>query len=154
MSIRDNKCNCDPTKCVGCFECMTVCPQEACEVDWATDLPAFTERLTEYAYGAVKGLQGHVMYINFVMNVTPDCDCVAWSDMPLVPDLGILASLDPVALDQACFDLVNQAPQLTDLKRDGKDIFTARWPYTHGPIQLKYGEKIGLGTREYDLKKL
>ena len=94
------------------------------------------------------------MYINFVMNVTPDCDCVAWSDMPLVPDLGILASLDPVALDQACFDLVNQAPQLTDLKRDGKDIFTARWPYTHGPIQLEYGEKIGLGTRKYDLKKL
>ena len=154
MSITDKKCHCDPTKCVGCFECMTVCPQEACEVDWATDLPAFTERLTEYAYGAVKGLQGHVMYINFVMNVTPDCDCVAWSDMPLVPDLGILASLDPVALDQACFDLVNQAPQLTDLKRDGKDIFTARWPYTHGPIQLEYGEKIGLGTREYDLKKL
>ncbi len=154
MSITDKKCHCDPTKCVGCFECMTVCPQGACEVDWATDLPAFTERLTEYAYGAVKGLQGHVMYINFVMNVTPDCDCVAWSDMPLVPDLGILASLDPVALDQACFDLVNQAPQLTDLKRDGKDIFTARWPYTHGPIQLEYGEKIGLGTREYDLKKL
>ena len=89
-----------------------------------------------------------------IMNVTPDCDCVAWSDMPLVPDLGILASLDPVALDQACFDLVNQAPQLTDLKRDGKDIFTARWPYTHGPIQLEYGEKIGRGTREYDLKKL
>ena len=115
------------------------------------------ERMAEYAYGTVKGRSRRVCYINFVLNVTPDCDCVAWSDMPLVPDVGILASSDPVALDQACLDLVNKAPCLcasTQEKKQGQDIFTARWPHTRGTVQLRHGEAIGLGSRAYELVKL
>jgi hypothetical protein len=154
MSLKDKKCVCDKSKCIGCFECMTVCEQKAVEIDWATDVPLFTERLTEYGYGAVKGKEDHVCYINFVMNVTPDCDCAGWSDRPLIADVGILASTDPVALDQACFDLVQKAPLLADLDLQGRDIFTARWPHTTGQIQLSHGEAIGMGSRQYELKTL
>lgn len=155
MHIGDDKhSHCDTSKCIGCFECMTVCEPKAIEINWETDIPAFMERLTEYAYGAVKGKEEHVCYINFVMNITPDCDCAGWSDMPMVPDVGILASHDPVALDQACFDLVQKQPLLADMELGGRDLFTARWPHTRGTIQLSYGEKLGLGTREYVLKEV
>lgn len=154
LSLVDHKSQCDHTKCIGCFECMTVCEPKAIEVDWATDVPAFMERLTEYACGAVQGKEGHICYINFVMNVTPDCDCAGWSDMPMIPDVGILASLDPVALDQACFDLVQKQPLLTNMELNGRDLFTARWPYTLGHIQIDYAEELGMGTKDYELKVL
>ena len=157
LSMQKKKSKVDISRCVGCFECMTVCPAAAISVDWDTEVEPFMERLTEYAYGVVKGRKKRVCYINFVLNVTPDCDCVGWSDMPMVPNIGILASTDPVALDQACFDLVNKAPSLSGEccdKKGKQDKFTARWPHTLGPVQLKYGEEIGLGSRKYDLVKI
>lgn len=156
LSLHKKKSQVDISRCIGCFECITVCPVKAIDLDWATEMVPFMERLTEYAYGVVKGKQKRVCYINFVLNVTPDCDCVGWSDAPLVPDLGILASLDPVALDQACFDLVNKAVCLDPTldMSEHRDKFTARWPNTRGDVQLSYGEEIGLGTREYTLKKV
>ena len=74
----------------------------------------------------------------------------------MVPDIGLLASTDPVALDQACFDLVNKAPCLDPAMKvlPGDDKFTARWPNTRGYVQLSYGEQIGLGSREYTLEKI
>lgn len=133
-----------------------MCPEKAISIDWETELRPFMERMTEYAYGTVKGKKKSICYINFVLNVTPDCDCAPWSDMPLVPDVGILASTDPVALDQACFDLVSKSPRLTADAADGRieDKFTARWPHTCGEVQLAYGESLGLGVREYKLKKI
>ncbi|WP_279384991.1 DUF362 domain-containing protein [Methanosarcina barkeri] len=98
----------DPNICISCGQCMEVCPAGAITIDWEHDIPNFLECLTEYAYGAVKGKEGKVGYINFLLKITPDCDCVPWSDAPIVPDIGILASKDPVALDQASYDLVNR----------------------------------------------
>lgn len=145
----------DAAKCIGCFECITVCQPKAIEMDWMTELPPFMERLTEYAYGAVKGKQDKTVYINFALNITPDCDCAAWSDAPLVPDIGILASTDPVALDQACHDLVTAAQGLHCCEHShanpGIDKFQARWQHTVGTVQLSHGEKIGLGSRQYEL---
>ncbi len=155
MSIGEDKhSHCDKSRCIGCFECMTVCEPKAIEVNWETDIPFFMERLTEYGWGAVKEKAGHVCYVNYVMNVTPDCDCAGWSDRPLIPDVGILASLDPVALDQACFDLVQKAPLLADLDLQGRDIFTARWPHTRGAMQLSYAEELGMGSRQYELVEI
>jgi len=139
--------------CLGCFECITVCQSKAIGIDWVTDLPLFMERMTEYAYGAVQGKEGRIAYINALVNITPDCDCVGWSDTPLVPNIGLLASTDPVALDQACFDLVKQA-QGYDGSGPGVDKFTARWKNTSGLIQLNYGESIGLGSTSYELIEL
>ena len=158
LSLQDKKSCVDITKCIGCFECITVCPIKAIDIDWATQIEPFVERMTEYAWGVVKSHPKRICFINFVMNVTPDCDCAGWSDLPMVPDLGILASYDPVALDQACFDLVNQAPWINDadkrIDKSKADKFTARWPHTRGEIQLSHGEWLGMGSRQYELKKI
>ena len=143
-------------RCIGCGECLTVCKPKAVSIDWKTEIVPFAERMAEYALGAVKGKEGSTGYINFLLNVTPDCDCVPWSDAPLVPDLGILASADPVALDSACFDLVTKAAGHTHsiLEKGhapGEDKFTAAWGHTQGQAQLDYAARIGLGTRRYEL---
>jgi uncharacterized Fe-S center protein len=146
----------DKDTCVGCGECLTVCEPKAVTIDWATELEPFNERIAEYALGAVIGKPGRVGYFNFLMNITPDCDCVPWSDAPLVPDIGILASTDPVALDKASCDLVNGQPGFTHsgLKHNhepGRDKFTGTWIHTRGEVQLNYAASIGLGSTQYTL---
>lgn len=178
ITLNEEKKACiDTAKCIGCFECITVCQPKAIAIDWATQLPAFMERMTEYAYGAAHDKAGRICYLNFVLNVTPDCDCAAWSDAPLVPDIGLLASLDPVALDMACFDLVkaekslcachghetghtghgpglDAGPEQHSGNGVGEDKFTARWKNTVGLMQVTYGESIGLGSSQYELIKI
>lgn len=146
----------DCNRCVGCGECMTVCPAGAIEFDWSVDIPCFVERMVEYALGAVKGKKGKVGYYNVLLNITPDCDCVPWSDAPLVPDIGILAAQDPVALDHASLDLVNSQVGIRDsaLQKHherGRDKFNGTWEHTNGYRQIEYGEEIGLGTAAYRL---
>ena len=149
----------DKERCIGCGDCLTVCASKAMEIDWRTEIGPFCERMAEYALGAVSGKTNHVGYFNFLMNITPDCDCVGWSDAPIVPDIGIAASTDPVALDMASYDLVNSqsgcAHSLlnTNLK-PGQDKFKGVWSYTRGEIQLSHAEAIGLGTTQYDLVEI
>lgn len=154
LTLVDGKSHVDISKCIGCFECITVCPVKAISIDWATEIEPFVERMVEYAYGVVKDRQERLGFINFVMNVTPDCDCATWSDSIMVADIGILASTDPVALDQASYDLVNKAVALDPKLKDAQDKFLARWPHTRGHLQLSYAEEIGLGTREYTLEHI
>jgi len=144
------------SRCIGCFECMTVCPEHAIEIDWTTEIPQFVERLVEYACGAVKGKAGRVGYVSFLTRITPDCDCVPWSDAAIVPDIGILASTDPVAIDAAGFALVNDQPGFSDSllhthHREGQDKFRGTWEGTDGFMQIRYAEQIGLGTSAYEL---
>src|SRR5690606_6007740 len=77
----------DHRRCIGCFECMNACPSCAIDVDWETEIPEFIERMVEYAYGAVKGKEKKTGYMNFLLHITPDCDCVPWSDVSIVPDI-------------------------------------------------------------------
>lgn len=159
--IENKKSYIDRQKCIGCGECMTVCSVKAIELNWDVEMKEFTEKLTEYAYGAVKDKEGKVGYINFLINITPDCDCVPWSDAPIVSDIGILASEDPIALDQACLDLVNKAKALNNSLLENEhhhhdencehDKFKSMRSNTCGDIQLSYGEELGLGSREYNL---
>lgn len=143
-------------KCIACGECAAACPEYAIDFDWENEVPVFIEKMVEYAYGAITTKKKKVGYINFVMNVTPDCDCAPFSDAPIVPDIGILASTDPVALDQACVDLVNkqiglQNSMLALNMKEGEDKFRGLWDNIDGGIQLRYGKKIGLGDTEYTL---
>ncbi|MCL2141832.1 MAG: DUF362 domain-containing protein [Methanimicrococcus sp.] len=143
--------------CLSCGHCM-VCPEDAIFHDWSK-IPAFVDRMVEYAYGAVKNKKGKVCYMTFLMNIVPDCDCASWSDTPIVPDIGILASDDPIALDQACYDLVNQSHGLSGGKlkhnhQPGEDKFKGVWKNVDGRRQLEYGEEIGLGQRKYELKEM
>lgn len=159
ISMQKAKAYIAPETCIGCGECMTVCPTKAISLNWETELEPFIERMVEYAYGAVQGKGQKIGYINFLTNITPDCDCVPWSDSPIVPDIGFAASFDPVALDQACFDLVNQQigfgnSELKDGHKKGEDKFKGVWPYAMSEHQLAYAENLGLGNRTYKLVEI
>ena len=154
--VEDGKSIVNQEKCIGCFECVSVCPETAVQPNWLSGVPDFMERMTEYAFGAVKNKAGKVCFMNFLLNVTPDCDCVPWSDSPIVPDIGILASTDPVALDKASYDLVTAQMSiggsiLEQPVGPGNDKFRAVWEHTRGLMQITYGEEIGLGNSEYEL---
>lgn len=157
LSLReDGKARIDKEHCVGCFDCMNVCHSQGMDVDWEADVGPFLERMAEYALGATKGKEGKVGFMNFLLNITPDCDCVPWSDAPIVPDIGIVASKDPVAIDAASFDLVNRQvglpnSMLGENLAPGEDKFKGMRCLTDGCRQLRYAEEIGLGTQRYDL---
>lgn len=145
--------------CIGCGECVTVCSERAIDIDWRTDIREMVERMTEYALGVSKMHERKIGYMNFLLNITPDCDCVPWSDTAIVPDIGFLASTDPIAIDQASFDLVNECSGNAGslLEHDleaGADKFKGLRSSTNASVQLSYGEELGLGSRQYDLIKL
>ncbi|MEI6841667.1 MAG: DUF362 domain-containing protein [Methanomicrobiales archaeon] len=159
IMVRNEKSFIETSKCIGCFECMTICPERAIDIDWETEIAPFIERIVEYAVGAVQGKKSRTGYMNFLTHITPDCDCVPWSDAPVVPDIGILASRDPVAIDAASFDLVNgqqgnPGSMLLHNHRKGADKFKGLRENTDAYRQIRYGEEIGLGSSEYELVPL
>jgi len=149
----------DPKKCVGCGECILTCPTGAVQIRWNRTIPLFQKKMVEYAYGAIHKKKGKALYLNFLTQVSPACDCYGYSDTPIVNDVGILASEDPVAIDQASVDLVNQqsgnhASKLPKNWENGEDKFRALYPEVDWSIQLSYAEEIGLGTKEYELIRI
>jgi uncharacterized Fe-S center protein len=149
----------NPDKCIGCGDCILACPSHAVQVQWETQIPAFQRRVVAYAKGAVLGKEPHCTYFNFVTQVSPACDCNPFQDAPLVADIGILASHDPVAIDQASVDLVNQAPGmahscLREALQPGGDKFRDVYPEVDWNVQLAYAQEIGLGSRDYELIKV
>ncbi|MGB9613259.1 MAG: DUF362 domain-containing protein, partial [Candidatus Margulisiibacteriota bacterium] len=140
----------DLNKCIGCAECIASCRYNALAVSWAGSSDSLQEKMVEYMAGVLKVLKGKVGYINFITDVSPNCDCYDFNDPPIVPDLGILASFDPVALDQACVDLVNKSSG----RINASDKFKALWPGVNWETQLIYAEQIGLGKRNYELTNL
>lgn len=156
--LKDQKSVIDYDRCIGCNFCLEACPDSVIGLDFE-NIPQFIEKMTEYAFGAVKNKQNKVCYVNFLMNITPDCDCVPWSDSPIVPDIGILASFDPVAIDAASTDLINEQcgfknSLLHHNFLEGEDKFKGVYEKIDGKIQLKYGEEIGLGSMNYELIKI
>ena len=143
-------------QCIGCLMCMNTCPENAIDLDWQDDGVTFIERMIDYAAGAVANKTGKTLFINFLTNITPHCDCCMWADTPFVPDIGILASIDPVALDKACYDLVNNAAGvkgslLPDHHECGEEKFTRLWPGTNPELQFECAEELGIGKKEYRL---
>jgi uncharacterized Fe-S center protein len=154
----DRKAVIDYERCVGCGQCVALCQYEGAVMGEGDTSERLNCKIAEYAQAVVAGKPN--FHLNFIMNVSPECDCWNHNDAALIPDLGILASFDPVALDQACADLVTQAPALSGSKLSekyphehlvGKDKFRLAHPDTHWQAGLEHGEKIGLGTRQYEL---
>ena len=149
----------DQKKCVGCAACIHACPQGALGINWEKDLPRFMERMVEYTFGTIKGKEKNTLCINFLTQISPACDCYPYADAPIVADIGILASTDPVAIDQASMDLVNAQPPLAssaikDSPHAATDKVKAVYPKIDWQYQLDYAEQIGLGSKTYELVKL
>jgi len=136
----------DGTRCTGCGECLVACKFGAIRIRWDEDSVRIQEKVAEYARLVARRFGKKIAFINFLVRVTKDCDCMARSQPPIVPDIGFLASTDPVAVDRASADLVIKRAGGTDVFRKGYDIDWSR--------QFAHAEKIGLGTTRYDLVEL
>ena len=144
----------DYSICYGCGECVAACPYSAIATQWKTDATLLQEKIVEHAAGALAGKDGKVVFLSFVTAVSPDCDCWAFSDAPIVPDIGVLASSDIVAIEQAAYDLVTHARGLEGSRgeglAEGADKFMAVTG-VDGTRTIAYAEEMGLGTRSYEL---
>ena len=157
----------DTSKCKRCRICHAKCPNHVFYSDDVDDFQ-FIEQFVDNAKGVVDFVgAGRIYYLNYVIDVTPNCDCSSVSDLPFVSDVGILASRDPVAIDQAAVDLVHHMPgtpgsvatektppKQTDwfsyiYAEDGRTVPDTRWQH-----QLEHAEKIGLGSRKYQLIRM
>jgi len=146
LQLKNGRISFDRQSCLGCGACAVVCRTKAIEIRWSETLENLQEKMVEYAGGIVKALKGKIGYINFLIKVTKDCDCLAKDDPRIVKDIGILASSDPVAIDKASVDLILDAA--------GKDVFKAGYPETDWSFQLKYASGLGLGSLDYSLEEL
>lgn len=112
---------------------------------WTADHDLFLESMADAASSIVKYFNGKIAYINVMKNMSVDCDCCAVAEDPCIQDIGILASLDPIAIDQACIDLVYSS---NDPK---KDHFIERVESRNGVHTIEASSKLGFGSREYEL---
>lgn len=157
IAITDKKAFIDHNKCVGCGRCIGVCPMDAVAPHYDEAADVMNRKIAEYTKAVVDGRP--CFHISLVLDVSPNCDCHAENDVPIVPNVGMFASFDPVALDQACVDAVNAMPvnpasQLGERSCGCGDHFHTMHPDTNWPAALEHGEKLGLGTREYELVKI
>ena len=156
--LTDGTSHIDHDRCVGCGRCIGVCPVDAVlhANDEANDI--LNAKMAECAKAVLDGRPS--FHIALVNSVSPNCDCHSENDAPIVPDVGMFASLDPVALDRACTDAVNAQPRLPgtwiDESGDGSiaDTMTAAHPDTNWHSQLDHAEAIGLGTQQYELIRI
>jgi uncharacterized Fe-S center protein len=126
-------------KCSGCAGCMSICPVRAIKFSWSAASDEVQKGIAQYTANLVKNKK--VFYLNFLTNITPDCDCLYNAELPICPDIGVLAGLDPVAIDQASYDMA-------------KEHIDKLRPDIDSQIQLYYGEKFGAGERGYEIKRI
>lgn len=149
----------DYGKCVGCGQCVALCQYDGAVMGEGDTSERLNYKIAEYTKAVLSGKPN--FHISFIMNVSPECDCWNHNDAAIVPDLGIAASFDPVALDKACADMVIKAPiqetgnRLSDAPHhehlEGCDKFHLMHPDTNWQAGLEHAEKIGLGTQKYEL---
>ena len=156
--ITDRKAAIDHDKCVGCGRCIAVCPKNAVQINWDESTSNLNRKIAEYTKAVVDGRP--CFHVSLVMDVSPNCDCHGENDVPIVPNVGMFASFDPVALDQACIDAVLAQPKMPNSVIGSgeacqcEDYFKAAHPDTDWEAALIHSEKIGLGSREYELVKI
>jgi uncharacterized Fe-S center protein len=134
----------DADKCIGCAECVAVCRFEAVQYDWQQDSAVLQKSVAEHALGVLKGKKGRAAFFNFLLSMTKDCDCFDKANMPtMVGDIGIMASADPVAVDRAAIDMVENRAG----RRLPELIGNSNLDWRH---QIEHAVKIGLGSADYE----
>jgi len=143
ISLNQAKARINNDTCIGCMGCDSKCYANAIKFNWDNPENMLMERMAEYAHVFSKIRGGSTLYFNLLFDITPDCDCYGFGNAPIAPDIGVLASFDPVAIDQASIDLIN--------KGAGKDIFMEIWPSSNYEILLEYAKELGIGIRDYKI---
>jgi uncharacterized Fe-S center protein len=154
ISVTGHKAVINHQICAGCGRCIGSCPNDAIRPasDEANDIA--NKKIAEYTWAVLHGRPN--FHISLAIEISPFCDCYGVNDIPIVPDIGMFASFDPVALDVACADAVNRQPAVKGslLDKNGNknhDHFTAVHPDTNWRIAIEHAVKLGLGNRDYQL---
>jgi uncharacterized Fe-S center protein len=130
-------------KCIGCGECLAMCRFDAVKYDWGAESGYMQKSMAEHALGVVQGKREKSFYFNVMIDMTKDCDCYNVSQAKLIPDIGILASNDPVAIDMATLDLTAKA--------HGKTLAEMAYGRLNAMVQIEHAAKIGIGSLTYEL---
>jgi uncharacterized Fe-S center protein len=133
-------------KCIGCGECLALCPHDAIGFSWDADGPVLVERMCEHVLGFLSNKRDHVGFVNLLIDVTRNCDCVGSKQQTEYPNVGVFASTDIVAVEAATSDVSRE--------RYGKDVWLDWWPGSNYRAMLDYGEELGLGTSRYQLTEI
>ena len=157
VTVADKKASINQEKCVGCGRCIGVCPKDAVEPSFGKSNDVMNYKMAEYSK-AVLGERPH-FHISIVCDVSPNCDCHAENDIPIIPNVGMFASFDPVALDVACADACNRQPVIAGSVLAGsechehseQDHFHMVHPDTNWKSCVEHAQKIGIGNQEYEL---
>lgn len=172
--IENGKAVIEHDKCVGCGRCLAVCPKNAISADFSDSIELLNKKMAEYSLAVCKDRP--CFHVSLICDVSPNCDCHAENDIPIIPDVGMLASFDPVALDKACADLCNQMQPVkgsilgenvekhhgnagndcscgnhSTTVHEHTDVFHMTHPDTEWKSCIEHAVKIGLGTDHYEL---
>jgi len=162
--ITDGKATIDIDKCVGCGRCIGACPKDAVHPTQDNSNDVLNCKIAEYSKAVCDGRP--CFHISLICDVSPNCDCHSENDVPIIPNVGMLASFDPVALDMACADLANKQPILHnhsvlhencmahEEEAEHHDHFHMTHPDTNWKTCVAHAVKIGLGTDQYELVEI
>jgi uncharacterized Fe-S center protein len=131
-------------QCIGCGECLAVCRFDAVRYDWGTESGELQQSIAEHAFGVIKEKTGKSFFFNVLIDMTRDCDCGHGDPRRVMPDVGILGSEDPVAVDMATLDVTRD--------RTGTDLARLSHPHIDPMVQLLHAQKLGMGTTRYALE--
>ena len=145
ITMNQNSAIINDDKCIGCGECLAVCRPNAVRFKWDSSAELLQQQIVEHAFGITTAKKGRMAYFTFLINMTKECDCIAHTDKYLLDDIGVIAGTDPLAIDQAVWDLT---------MKNGKNINHLSYPNIDGEEQLRYGEKVGLGSRDYEIEEI
>jgi len=154
ITLTDRKATIDHDKCVGCGRCIGVCPKDAVKPASDESNDILNKKIAEYSWAVLNGRPN--FHISIVIDVSPYCDCHSENDIPIVPNIGMFASFDPVALDVACADAVNRQPVmpgslLSKREHTHQDHFQDTHPNTDWNVTIEHAVKLNLGNKEYEL---
>ena len=154
-----HKMSINESNCLGCGRCLGACNFDAISFKAANAVEVLDAKIAEYTKAVIQDRDN--FHISLIVDVSPYCDCHSENDAPILPNIGMFASFDPIALDQACADACMAAKPIENsllgdnMKKEGfvdhHDHFKNSIPESEWKFQLSHGEKIGLGSRDYEL---